>query len=329
MEIRCQNCGERISPPSAGSTETEVTCAACGAAMRVVPKVRKQEVRRHRVEVDDLPRRERNWRRVFEPIPRPALYVAGIVLALALLSPFWVYLLQDQYSRKRIFISDDTTNLVRNTSSNTDTNLTAPIFENSTQPISLSEFRGIRLEAAREDLLRRFNLRLQNTRGMEPEIYEAYRLGDVEHLKANFYGGLLKDVEIISRDSRHDLAAIQQELISQFGTPLAQTDSQNTVAAVGVGLISPSLSGDDDAKELQRKLAALTMRRDFIWASDQHRVTATVYHNATRSGPALVSVRLSAAAWLLANQPLSTGIALPPGTPNPLPNAPGPRDLLK
>ena len=46
--------------------------------------------------------------------------------------------------------------------------------------LTFERFRGVRLDAGREDLQRRFNLRLQNTRGMVPEIYEAERAGDVE-----------------------------------------------------------------------------------------------------------------------------------------------------
>ncbi len=328
MEVRCQSCGESIVTNPKSAEEYKVVCTACGASMMVVPKIDKPRPRRLRLRFPEFRRsRENAWKRVFDPIPRPALYAAGITLALALLSPFWVYIFQERYARGHFLLSDDTTNLVAATGS--DTNSSIPLFnENRLPSTSLDEFRGVRLETGRDDLLRRFNLRLQNTRGMEPEIYVGYRLGEAEHISAYFYNNLLKEAFLVFREPRHGLATLQQELLDQFGPPASQNDSPNRINASATGL-GVSLGGLDEAGELQRRLGTVPYRRDYIWATETHRVEATVYYQSPEAAQgAMIAVHLVASSWLRSNQPMG-GVIVAPATRTPSPLTPGPRDLLR
>lgn len=324
MELRCQNCGERIVAHPKGN-EQEVVCPACGVTMLVRPTTNAPKPRRVRFNLDAVPRpTEKTWRRVFEPIPKPALYIAGSLVALVLLSPFWVYLIQERYTRNPIFLSEDTTNIVRSASSTT--NATTPVFDaNAPAPIMLDQFRGVRLETGREELQRRFNLRLQNTRGMEPEIYEANRSGDIERITAYFYSGVLKEAALVLREQRGAPDIAQKELVEQFGPTSAQTDGPNRSAGSSSGLTAPSLAGGDTTDELMRKINAYPFRRDLLWINDRFRVQATVYYTSVdpAQGTVLLSVNLSAAAWLRLNQPMGSGTVLPPPLPL-LPPSAGP-----
>ena len=330
MEVRCQNCGERIVTHPAREEHT-VVCPACGVTMTVAPQVNTPRARRVRFNPDEVPRpTEVTWKRVFEPIPRALMYVVGAVVVLIILSPFWVYLIQERYVHHPIILSEDTTNVV--TGPLNQTNATTPVFDPAQPPpVMLDQFHGVRLETGREELQRRFNLRLQNTRGMEPEIYEAGKIGDLERITAYFYNSLLKEATLVLREQRNGPDPVQKDLIEQFGTPSGQADGPNRKAGSSSGLAVPSLTAPGAGDELQKKLASFPFRRDLIWVNDRYRVQATIYYTSVDpvQGSVMVSVDLSAAAWLRVNQPMGNGVVLPPPVPSYDPNPPNPRDLLK
>jgi hypothetical protein len=322
MELRCQNCGEKITMRVEGEGgPQEVVCAACGVQMIVAPpKPKAARTRRQRFRFNDGPRpTEVTWRRVFEPIPRLALYVAGAVLVLLLLSPFWVYLVQERYKRDQIILSDETTNIVVRSP----TNVTTPLFGTNEPSVLLDQYHGVRLEAGRDEFLRRFSLRLQNTRGMEPEIYVGYRLGDFEQLTGYFYGGALKEAFLVLREQRRALDAIQRDLVEQFGESQSVADNPNR-PTTGTGLGALGLGGDDPAAELQKRLAGYPLRRDLVWTDAQTRVEATIYYTSVEpaQNAAVLAVHLSAAAWLKTSQNLG-------GITAPTPTGPATNSLLE
>lgn len=249
----------------------------------------------------DEPTADGQYRRVYNPIPRPALYTAGVVLVVVLLSPFWVYLIQERYKPTITLLSEETTNLVVTAT----TNSTTPLFNPNNRPaVLLDQYRGVRLEANRDDLLRRFSLRLQNMRGMEPEIYLAQKVADLDQLTAYFYGGLLKEAFLVLPERRATPDELLKGLSEQFGTPVSATDSPHRASVPGLG--TPGLGGGDTGNELSRKLAGFPWRRDVAWADAQYRVEATIYFSSPDPSlcQSLPVVHLVSAAWLKANQPM-------------------------
>jgi hypothetical protein len=263
------------------------------------------------------------YRRVYNPIPRPALYTAGVVLVVVLLSPFWVYLIQERYKSTITLLSEETTNIVVAV----DTNSTTPLFNPNNRPVVvLDQYRGVRLEVSREDLQRRFSLRLQNTRGMEPEIYLGQKIADLEQLTAYCYGGVLKEAFLVLPERRATPDELLKDLSEQFGTPVSATDSPNRASVPGLG--TPGLGGGDTGNELSRKLAGFPWRRDVAWADAQYRVEATIYFSSPDPSlcQSLPVVHLVSAAWLKANQPLREVIT--PTAPAPGGLVPPPKSLF-
>ena len=281
MQIRCQNCRARLSVP-AGDLR-EVKCPHCGVLMVLPP-----ESASH----GDERRSQNALKRMYDPIPRPVVYLAGAGIALLLTSPFWIYILRERFSRRAPIISNDLREIALPSITNS---VTAPplLNEQNAGTLTFDQFRAVRLDAGREDL-RRFNLRLQNTRGMVPEIYEAERIGDIEQLTAYFYGNALKEFSIVIRERRDTPSEVQQELVAQFGEPQDVQESDNTARGIGGGLAGLS-SGNMDLTQKYPK------RRDLFWADELNRVDATIFYDATGT---LLSVRVSAAAWLKSNHPL-------------------------
>jgi hypothetical protein len=155
-------------------------------------------------------------------------------------------------------------------------------------------------------LERRFNLRLQNTRGMVPEIYVAERAGNIEQLTAFFYGTVLREFSLVTPQHRTTPEGAQRKLINEFGEPQQVQDLANTAGDSEVGL--PRLTGADG---IARKLAGFPFRRELAWADEQNRINATIYYNAADANPqvAMISVRVTAVAWLNANQSGLTAVA--------------------
>lgn len=309
MDVRCQNCGERLVLPSAKPTDTsqEIVCHSCGVSMSVhLPTGTKQaKSTKQHGHASGVPRpTEVTWKRVFEPLPRVLTYSAGIVLAALLLSPFWVTWLQERYTRTPILLSDDTEGMPL--PKNSRTNATLPIMSGPEQRTStLDQFHDIRLESKREDAQRTFNLRPLNTRGMEPEIYEATKLNGIDRLTGYFYGGVLKEVFVICREQRGATDLIQKDLLDQFGPPAEQTE---TTTPTG----TPSLRGLG-IDEASQRITEFAFHRNFIWNDAHYRVEAAIHY--TSADPSqnrmMLTLQMSAAGWLKSRSSLPSAVTLP------------------
>jgi hypothetical protein len=273
--------------------------------MRVRVPVAKDAPHPHKLShVEDEPRpSEQTWKRVFEPVPRVLVYLSGTVVALILLSPFWIVWLQDRYARNPIILSEDTANIVAPPM----TNSAAPpiISVPDTPPSSLDQYHNVRLEAGRDDVQHRFNLRLLNTRGMEPEIYEGNKGIEFDRFTGHFYSSTLKEVWLIRREQRTTPDAIQKDLIEQFNQPVEQAEL--------VGPLPSSAPIGVTADELARKLDNSPFHRSLVWTDALYRVEAMIHYNS--GDPAhcrsTLSLHMSAIAWLKKRQPLN-GIASAP-----------------
>ena len=154
----------------------------------------------------------RRLRRIFEPIPRPFVYLVGASLVLLVLAPFWIYLVKERLDRRPPVLSDDAVSIP--VPAATETSLPPPAIEEPRADLTnvIDEFLGVRLDANLGQLQQRFTLRLQNTRGMVPEIYEATQAGDADSVTMHFYNNLLKEFWIDTRERRVMPDRIEREL---------------------------------------------------------------------------------------------------------------------
>ena len=289
MEVRCQNCDARLSVPSVGPTK-KTRCPHCGAMMLIPPAVPPPPTHNESTEKED----RRVYRRVFEPIPRMAAYAGGLLLILIVLSPFWASSVMDFFQRKTVYSLDNVAQ-----PSVVTTNGMAGARE-------LTAFGGVQLDIRRDDLERPFNLKIQNTRGMNPEIYAGHNAGNVEFILADFYDGILKEATLVMHGRAVAPEVIQQELIEQFGEPQTRTDENGGPGYLGLNGLRLDAGRDDVAG----KLAAFHHRRALLWTDGNVRVDALIYFN--DAGPAVLQVHLAATAWLQANQPALRAVGLRP-----------------
>jgi DNA-directed RNA polymerase subunit RPC12/RpoP len=319
MQVRCHNCGQRFTVPAADPAR-EVLCPSCGFAVFMALAAAKHDAPPRRPETEPDPRRAKaSLRRVFEPIPRPLAYLAGVVVILVIMAPFWLYLLKDSYGRRRIVPSDDTSAIAVPPVTSVATMATSPVFDDTRPPaITFDQYHGVRLDASRDDLQRRFNLRLQNTRGMEPEIYEAYKVGDVEQMTVYFYGNLLKEFVIVHREKRAAPDAVEKVLVELFGQPEQRNESNATAAATPLSSTLPGLGVGENANDPTKELATFPLRRELVWSDANDRVEATIYYTSSDPGlcVSMLSMHVSAASWLKSNHPL-IGSVPPPVTNSP------------
>jgi|YelNatPaOPRAMG01_1025707.scaffolds.fasta_scaffold37093_3 hypothetical protein len=242
----------------------------------------------------------RGLRRIFEPIPRAAVYAAGAVLVALLLSPFWIFLLDSGYQRGPVFLSDDARLLpvpppAMTTAAPPEAMLTPP----PAAVFPLDRYRGLRLNATLDEMPAQLKLRLQNTRGMLPEIYAATKSGNFEEVTAFFYHNQLKEFTVVMPEKHQSLAAAETELVELFGEPQERTLA--VTAADGFGLRRES-------GELQEKLARLPRRLTLRWSDAENTVEATLYAAAAEASrpTVLLMLHVSAARWLAA-QPTRLG----------------------
>jgi DNA-directed RNA polymerase subunit RPC12/RpoP len=315
MELRCKNCHAHLSVPSVGALK-EVQCPKCGVMM-LLPRQRPAAVEDEEDDAELHRKHQHALQRVFDPIPKPVLYTLGAILGLVLLSPFWIALISNPIERTHLDLDDElapsagATNQAR-------TAPAAPVFgTNQAVRVDLSQYAGIRLDTRREDLEFRFNLTLQNTRGMQPEVYVAYPAAEIQRLTAHFYNGMLREITLVMRERLASVDATQAQLVELYGQPREQKElsGENSGGALGgVGVPSDPLT---------KKLASFSQRRLVVWADDQYRVEATIYYtNHDLPQPvSLLQIRLSSVAWLATARPV-VGATVPVPVPAPEPERP-------
>jgi DNA-directed RNA polymerase subunit RPC12/RpoP len=307
MEFRCQHCGQRIVLTALPSTP-EVECPACGLLTKV-PRPPIDSPTHHRANQEDrLPpsSQRRRLRRIFEPIPRPIAYLVGASLVLMMLAPFWIYLVKERLDRRPPVLSDDAISIP--VPAATETTLPPPALEEPRAPLTnvLDEFLGIRLDADLEQLQRRFTLRLQNTRGMVPEIYEATQAGDIDSVTMHFYNNLLKEFWVDTRPQRVSPDRIERKLQETFGEPKDRALQSGKPGAEGLGLgLFDAANGVKSGADRDKKLAGFPYRVDILWADDQTRAEASIYYTSEKPElcTSLLTMHISAAQWLNNNRP--------------------------
>lgn len=313
MEFRCQNCGHRIvltAPPTAH----EVGCPACGVMLKLPHPPPGSPSDTRPFQKENLSQSsQRRLRRIFEPIPRPFAYLVGAALVLVVLSPFWVYLVKERFERRPPVLSDDA--ILIPVPASTETSPPPPVLEEP-RPESTSaidEFHGIRLNASLEGLQRRYHLRLQNTRGMIPEIYGATRVGGVENVTMHFYSNLLKEFWVGLHERRVVPEQIEKELRVQFGEPKERALRSGGPSDAGFGLGLSGAAGADRAiTDREKKLAGFPYRVDLMWLDDETQTEAAIYYTSTEpaSCSSLLTLHISAAHWLDSNRPQIGSIAM-------------------
>jgi hypothetical protein len=170
----------------------------------------------------------------------------------------------------------------------------------------IDEFLGIRLDANLEQLQRQFTLRLQNTRGMVPEIYEAAQAGDVDSVTMHFYNNLLKEFWVDTRERRVMPDKIERELREKFGEPKdrALKSDKPGDESLGLGLFTAA-SGIKAGADREKKLAAYLYHVNISWSDDQTHADASIYYTSVKPElcATLLTVHICAAQWLNNNRP--------------------------
>jgi hypothetical protein len=313
MEFRCQHCGHRIvlNPPPGAH---EVECPSCGVVVKFPHPPPGAPDSRRAAPDEGLPTSQRMLRRIFEPIPRPFAYLVGAALVLMVLAPFWVYLLKERFDRQPPVLSDDASSIPVPPAA--ETNPSPPMLEEprTESTSAINEFRGIRLNTNLEGLQRRFNVRLQNTRGMVPEIYGAMRVGDMDKVTMHFYNNLLKEFWVDTRERQIAPEEIEKKLRERFGEPrdrLLRSAGQRD-ESLGLGL--PGAAGAIKAGPGQEKrLAGFPYRVEMAWADDETLAEATIYYTSATptTCSSLLTMHISAVRWLDSNRPQIGPVAAP------------------
>jgi hypothetical protein len=249
-----------------------------------------------------------------DPIPRPFAYLIGAVAILLLLSPFWILWLKDALEHERPLVTDDagSTPLPSSTDTNTPSAVLGKADAGSASTID--EFHGIHLDTNLGDLEHRYSVRLQNTRGMVPEIYAASRAGDIENITMHFYNNLLKEFWVDIHERRVVPDQIEKELRERYGEPKERTADSIRPTGPGLGLSLPSaVDAAKASTDRETKLAGFPHQVDLTWADEQTQAEATIYYTSTEPATcsSLLSVHISAAHWLDTNRPQIGPVATP------------------
>jgi len=263
------------------------------------------------------PTSQRMLRRIFEPIPRPLAYLVGAALVLAVLAPFWVYLLKERFDRRPPVLSDDASSIPVPPAA--ETNPPPPVLEEprTESTTGIDEFHGIRLNTNLEGLQRRYNVRLQNTRGMVPEIYGAMRVGDVDSLTVHFYNNLLKEFWADMRERRVAPEEVEKELRDRYGEPRDRIVRSGGQGDERLGLGLSSAAGAIKAGPgREKKLARFPYRVEIAWGDDETLTEATIYYTSPTptTCSSLLTMHISAARWLDSNRPQIGSAAAPSST---------------
>ena len=234
------------------------------------------------------------------------MYLVGTSLALLVLAPFWIYLLKERLDRHPPILSDDAVSIP--VPAATETTPPPPAIEEPRADLTnvIDEFLGVRLDANLGQLQQRFTLRLQNTRGMVPEIYEATQAGAADSVTMHFYNNLLKEFWIDTRERRVMPDRIERELREKFGEPKdrALNSGNSGDETLGLGLFTAA-DGIKTGADRQKRLAAFPYRVDVSWSDDQTRADASIYYSSEKPElcTSLLTIHISAAQWLNNNRP--------------------------
>lgn len=225
-------------------------------------------------------------------------------MVLAVLAPFWIYLIKERLDRRPPVLSDDVISIPVPTA--TETTPPPLAMEESRADLTneIDEFLDIRLDDNLEQVERRFPLRLQNTRGMVPEIYEATGAGDIDSVTMHFYNNLLKEFWVDTRERHITPDSLERELNERFGEPKDRSLQPGTQGSerLGLGLTTGDarvMPGRGD------KFARFPYRVDISWSDDQTHAEANIYYTSEKPErcTSLLTVHISAAQWLNNNRP--------------------------
>lgn len=328
MDVPCVHCRRVFAAPTALAGQ-EMACPACGAPNRVPP-------RRDPTTLDAAPAatpqahphghgHHGGVERIFEPFPKPVLYLFGVVLVLALLAPFWLANIGDRFKDSEVVISQDLEGLPEPV---TPTRSSLPSTGPARLPtldVDLDHYAGIRLGSSREDLQARFGLRLKNTRGMQPEIYEATDVPHADLVTFSFYDNELKEFTLVQPEQRTTPLTIVRELRDRLGEPTGWNDEETPAIAIGGGAASRPQGARDAAELLAARLQRFPYRQQVVWQNAAHRLVATVYYSSKLPVDCLsvLSVHVSAYAWLNNHAAQATVAGEEAGSPM-LPSTPPP-----
>jgi hypothetical protein len=309
MTLRCGQCGAEFRPPL-GRAGRDLRCPACGAA---VPGPTPPPA-------PALPTAEPPPRAPFpDALPRAWALVIGVLVLAVMSAPFWFAdLLGQGKSRPPLLPLEETTPATEKTA------LPGPPpgrpalgdRERPTPPGACQQYGEIRLEMTRELVQQRFHLQLRNTRGMQPEIYQAADQAGVKLLVAHFYQEVLKEFYLVPEPTRAVPRTIVAELRAQLGSPLEWSPADQPLVAPGLG---------QEEEIWTRLLASYRWQQRLAWSDGDHRLEATIY--STSRDPqlctSLLVVHVSDPRWLEANRPrLPTTPAPPTGPGTNAPAAP-------
>lgn len=229
----------------------------------------------------------RSLRRVYQPIASPWLYLAGLLMVLAITAPFWLGLFEGSSGPPVVFTDEQPAADA--------TPWTRPSTEPNRRlaPISpLDQFEGLYIDAPREALERRFTLHRRNTRGMEPEIYEGRGGQGIDWVVMYFYQNRLKEFLVIQSPRVATVDEILRLFRIQYGDPVDWSDGEGTPGRTITGWPL----GESETARYER----FGLFRRFLWRDDQHELSVAIHFTSTDpvTCESMVIARLSAHAWL-------------------------------
>ena len=208
-------------------------------------------------------------KRIFDATPRFMVYFVSALALLLLSMPYWLDWFPTQTEKTSFFLADEVPESVPPPVQIT-ARVVVPTQARSDSP--LSHFGEIRLEATRDEMKRTFDLHSLSVYGADPEIYESSTINEVDHFTGCFSGGLLKEAFVIQHEKPTSAAALQKDLVQQFGQPTEQTDSTGATA-------TPALLNLDTAKDWIPSIAALPFHRSLVWSDANFRIEATIHYS--------------------------------------------------
>lgn len=247
------------------------------------------------------PAAARSLRRVYQPIASPWLYLAGLMLVLAITAPFWLGLFETSSSPPVVFPAEP---------QSSPTPWSRPENEPARRTFSttpLDQFEGIYLDAPREALERRFAFHRRNTRGMEPEIFEGRGGQGLEWVVMYFYQNRLKEFWAAQPPRVATVDEALRLLRIQYGEPMDW--------ASGEGAPGRSVPGWPLGEAETARYERFGQFRRFLWRDDQHELSVTIHFTTTDpvTCESVVVAHITAHAWLAEHRRKVVSPKLPAG----------------